>query len=259
MNILFEIAGAKRRRVERLKNETGLERLKKEAAASPACRDFRKAISNPSRTNIIAEVKRASPSAGIISEDFDPAYQAKAYENAGAAAISVLTEEDYFKGSLDNLKTVKEAISLPVLRKDFVIDEYQVYESKVCGADAILLIAALLDTEKILEFMTLSSALGMASLLEIHNQSELEKVGKLPFEIIGINNRDLSSFKVDLDAGAGLAGQVEKGKTIVIESGIKTASDVAMFKQRGISAFLIGETLMRSTDISKTMKELTSV
>ncbi|OGS24384.1 MAG: hypothetical protein A2314_07820 [Elusimicrobia bacterium RIFOXYB2_FULL_50_12] len=175
------------------------------------------------------------------------------------AAISVLTEEDYFKGSLDHLVAVRKRTSLPVLRKDFIIDTYQIYESRVYGADAILLIATLHEPGVLRKFLEIAETLGMDCLLEIHNEQELQKVSGLPFGILGINNRNLADFSVDLASSARLATMAGEGKTVVIESGIKTADDIAMFTSKGISAFLIGETLMRSQNVAATIKDMTGI
>ncbi|OGS17466.1 MAG: hypothetical protein A2219_01460 [Elusimicrobia bacterium RIFOXYA2_FULL_50_26] len=259
MNILFEIAEKKRERLAQRIKDAPVETLMEKLSSAPACRGFKNAVSAAGRINIIAEVKQASPSAGIISADFNPAAQAARYQSAGVAAISVLTEEDYFKGSLDHLVAVRKRTSLPVLRKDFIIDTYQIYESRVYGADAILLIATLHEPGVLRKFLEIAETLGMDCLLEIHNEQELQKVSGLPFGILGINNRNLADFSVDLASSARLATMAGEGKTVVIESGIKTADDIAMFTSKGISAFLIGETLMRSQNVAATIKDMTGI
>jgi len=231
-------------------------------------RDFRGAISRP--VSLIAEVKRSSPSAGIICEEFDPPDIAKKYELAGAAAVSVLTDEKFFGGSIEDLAAVSKRIDIPVLRKDFIIDEYQIFEARAYGADAVLLIAAVLSDDQLDSFYNIASDLGMASLIEVHTEDELKRVlaamgaagrGKMPDKlIVGINNRDLNTFEVDLDTTAGLMKLIPKNKGIVVvsESGIRTAEDVRKIKKTGASAVLIGEALMRSGNIEGTIEELLS-
>ncbi|GJQ58108.1 MAG: indole-3-glycerol phosphate synthase [Candidatus Scalindua sp.] len=205
---------------------------------------------------VIAEVKRASPSAGIIRKDFDHIEIATQYESSGAAALSVLTDREFFKGDLRYLTEVKERVNLPLLRKDFLIDPYQIYEARVAGADAILLIARLLTEEQINSYLSLAHGLGMECLVEIHNKKELEKVLETGTAIIGINNRDLDTFETKLETSLQLRSLVPKGKILVSESGIKSRSDVVRLEDAGFDAILVGETLMRSNNIFSKMKEL---
>ncbi len=209
--------------------------------------------------SVIAEVKKASPSKGLIREDFHPAAFAKAYEKGGAAAISCLTEEHYFQGSSDYLREVRQAVSLPILRKDFIIDPYQIYEARVIGADAILLIAALLDTEMLVSFMSISKSLGLYCLTEVHNETELQSAVKAGADIIGVNNRDLKTFRVSLETTKALAGQLPDKVVKVSESGIGSREDMKMVRQYGADAVLIGETLMRSGDMEQELRRLQGI
>lgn len=209
--------------------------------------------------SVIAEVKKASPSKGVIREDFRPAEFAKAYEEGGAAAISCLTEEHYFQGSSEIFREVRQAVGLPILRKDFIIDPYQIYEARVIGADAILLIAALLDTETMMSFMSIAKSLGLHCLTEVHNEGELRSAVRAGAEIIGINNRDLKTFRVSLDTTKALAEKLPEKVVKVSESGIRGREDMETVKQYGADAVLIGETLMRSSDMAKELRRLRGV
>ena len=208
---------------------------------------------------LIAEVKKASPSRGIICPDFNPVRIARAYADTGAAAISVLTEPKYFMGSLEYLRDIKKALEekpLPLLRKDFIIDPYQVYEARAYGADCVLLIVAILSPEKLGELLQLSRQLGMMNLVEVHNEAELDTAIKYGASIIGINNRDLTSFEVDLKTTAKLRPLIPPDRIVVSESGIKNRQDMQQLKEWGINAALIGEALMSAPDITAKMKEL---
>ena len=196
---------------------------------------------------IIAEIKKASPSAGIISEDFDPIQKAKDYEAFGAAALSILTEEDFFLGSIEYLKEVKAITSLPILRKDFMVDEYQIYEAKLMGADCILLIASILSDSQITTFVTLAEELKLDYLIEVHDEVELSRVEHFKDAMIGVNNRDLKTFTVDLDNSARLKHKFEHSNIFIAESGIKNQDDIDYLKSHQIHAFLIGESLMRDS------------
>ncbi len=220
--------------------------------------DFKNALSG-NDLRVICEVKKASPSKGLIRSDFHPIEIAKEYESAGANAISCLTEEHYFKGSSAYLKSIAECVSIPILRKDFIIDEYQIYEARTIGASAILLIAAVLDEDTLGRFYKLATFLSLQCLVEVHNESELEKSLSIDAEIIGINNRDLKTFNVDLNTTERLASLIPKDRVIVSESGIKDNTDMKAVHSFGASAVLIGETLMRSDNISATLKELRSI
>ena len=196
---------------------------------------------------IIAEIKKASPSAGIISEDFDPIQKAKDYEAFGAAALSILTEEDFFLGSIESLKEVKAITSLPILRKDFMVDEYQIYEAKLMGADCILLIASILSDAQITAFVTLAEELELDYLIEVHDELELSRVEHFKDAMIGVNNRDLKTFTVDLDNSVRLKHKFEHSNIFIAESGIKNQDDIDYLKSHQIHAFLIGESLMRDS------------
>lgn len=217
--------------------------------------DFKAAL-KADGISIISEVKKASPSRGIISEDFRPTEQAKAYEEAGADAISCLTEEHFFKGADKYLADIRASVNLPILRKDFIFDEYQIYEAKVLGADAVLLIAAILSEEELIKLSRLAASLGLFCLTEVHNEEELQKVVRCKCDIIGINNRDLKTFHVDLNTTKRLAKLVPYDAVLVSESGMKNGNDIKEVKEYGADAVLIGETLMRSGDIKNTINEL---
>lgn len=207
--------------------------------------------------NIIAEIKRASPSKGVINDKIDVADVSRNYEIGGACAISVLTEEDKFKGSLADLKTARNAVNLPILRKDFIFDEFQIYEAAEAGADVILLIAAMLDDETLIKLYDLAEQdLGLDVLVEVHTLEELERVKKMNVKIIGINNRDLHSFKVSLDVSRELIKHAPKDALLITESGITTKDEILELRELGFAGFLIGETLMRSGNIAEDLREL---
>ena len=194
---------------------------------------------------IIAEIKKASPSAGIIAENFDPVQKAKEYELNGASALSILTEEDFFMGSMEHLKKVKKVTSLPILRKDFMIDEYQIYESKLIGADCILLIASILSDKKIEDFINIAKELELDYLIEVHDEAELKRIAHHEDALIGINNRNLKTFEVDLDNSVRLRKLFKEENIFIAESGIKSREDMNYLKLNDIKVFLIGESLMR--------------
>jgi indole-3-glycerol phosphate synthase/phosphoribosylanthranilate isomerase len=212
---------------------------------------------NGNGINIIAEIKRASPSRGIIKDNVDPAAIARIYENGGAKAISVLTEEDHFNGSMDDLRAARDAVSLPVLQKDFIFDEFQIYEAAAAGADAVLLIVAMLDDETLANLHGIAEdRLGMDALVEVHDRLELERSLSLGARLIGVNNRNLKTFDVSLDISRDLARSAPAGAVMVAESGLKSREDIMELKNLGFNGFLIGETLMRSPDPEKTLKDL---
>lgn len=245
---LFEVAENKKR--------VPIEVLKRNIQKRQGTKSFRMALKSDSNICIIAEIKKASPSVGIIREDFNPTEIARLYETGGAAAISVLTDEKFFQGSLSYLTDVKKSVALPILRKDFIIDPYQVYEARSAGADAILLIAALLSRDEIQCFLELSEELGMDCLVEVHSETELEKVLQTSSNIIGINNRNLATFKIDLETTLRLRPMIPVGKIVVSESGITSRMDVKKLISIGINAILVGETLMKSDDIPSKLHEL---
>ncbi|MEW6358454.1 MAG: indole-3-glycerol phosphate synthase TrpC [Planctomycetota bacterium] len=229
--------------------------MEKRLADAPPVRDFAAALAAEGMS-LIAEVKKASPSAGIIRPDFDPAAIARIYAAAGAAAISILTDEKYFQGSLSFLEAIRAEVDSPLLRKDFIIDPYQVVESRVAGADAILLIVHMLDDAAIESLLDQAHDLGMTCLVESHSKKELGRAVASGARVIGINNRDLRTFKVDIETAIRLAPTVPSDRIVVGESGIKTAADVRRLGEAGVSAVLVGETLMRSGDIPAKIREL---
>ena len=262
--ILDKIIADKREEVERRRSEVSLDRLKEQIAGWPKCRNFYKAVTRPNRrgVNVIAEVKKASPSAGLIREDFDPVVIARTYERCGADAISVLTDEKYFQGRLEYLRQVKQAVSLPVLRKDFIVDIWQVYEARAAGADAILLIAEALPPGQLMDLMIAAGELTLTVLLEVHQADTLMAVRSLigfpqkGYSVLGINNRDLTTMTVDLNTTGRLAGLLEHKRELVSESGIKTRDDVERLKSMGVRAVLIGQTLCEHPDIEEKFTEL---
>jgi indole-3-glycerol phosphate synthase len=225
-------------------------------------RDFIAALRKPRHGGmaLIAEVKKASPSAGVICRDFNPVRIAREYEAGGASCLSVLTDEKFFQGSLDDLRQIRVAAKLPLLRKDFIIDERQILEAVEWGADAILLIVAILNDEQLQKFHSLTTEAGLAVLVEVHDEAELERALKIGAELIGVNNRDLTNFKVDLATTEKLAGKMGadnlQGKILVAESGIHTRADVERLKQCGAQAVLVGESLMKNGDIQTKVREL---
>jgi indole-3-glycerol phosphate synthase len=233
-----------------------LERAERERVEAGAIRGFREALARPGLA-VIAEHKRRSPSAGPIREDLTLEAVVKAYERGGAAALSVLTEGAHFGGSLDDLRGAHAAASLPILRKDFIVDGYQVHEALAAGADAILLIVAALRDSELAQFHELARALGLAALVEVHDQRELERAVALGAELIGINNRDLTSLEVDLRRTFELAPQVPDGVVIVAESGFRTAVELDQLAAVGVDAVLVGESLMRAPDVEAACRALT--
>jgi len=264
LNILDKIIADKRIEVQRDKALVSLDDMKVQADEAGHCRDFFKAVTKPNQRglNVIAEIKKASPSAGLIRTDFDPAEIAQIYESCGADAISVLTDEKYFQGRLEYIAQVKEAVSLPVLRKDFIIDEYQVYQARAAGADAILLIAEALKKTLLAELLTLANKLSLAVLVEVHSSDTLLTVKEIKDShpqsrsVIGINNRDLTAMTVDINTTGKLAEQVEAKNQLVAESGIKSRADVEKLISIGVGAVLIGQTLCESEDIQAKFEEL---
>lgn len=256
MSVLDEIIAHKREEVEASKKRGPLKEEK--AKTRPSYDVFSRALVKPGRISIIAEIKRASPSAGVICPSFEPERIAGIYKENGASAISILTESHFFKGNIDYLPLVKKATNLPVLRKDFIIDPYQVYESNIYGADAILLIAAVLSFNELGNLLRLTKQLGMEALVEVHNKDDLEKAISIGANIIGINNRDLKSLKVDLKASLELIKYIPKEKIAVTESGINNREELLILKEAGFNAALIGTSLMQAKDIGKKLREFTT-
>ena len=255
--ILDKLADSARNRVERLKIEKPLEQVKAEALACDTATGFpfEKALA-AAGISFICEVKKASPSKGVIAQDFPYLDIAKEYEKSGASAISVLTEPEYFLGSDEYLKEIAEAVAIPVLRKDFTVDAYQIYEAKVLGASAVLLICAILDDEQLTEYLQITHRLGLSALVEAHDEEEVRRAVKAGARIIGVNNRDLRTFTVDIKNSVNLGDQIPEGTIYVSESGITTAEDVGVLYRNGTNAVLIGETLMRSPDKKAMLQEL---
>ena len=256
MTILDEIYKHKLSEVAENKKRIPVETLKEQIIKRHSTRSFGDALKSDNNIRIIAEIKKASPSLGIIREDFNPVEIARIYEASGVAAISVLTDEKFFQGNLSYLTDVKKSVNLPILRKDFIIDAYQIYEARSAGADAILLIAALLSKEEMQRYLDLSGQLGMDCLVEVHSETELKQVLQTNADIIGINNRDLATFKTDLETTLRLRPMIPGEKIVVSESGIKSRSDIEKLMKEGIDAILVGETLMKSDDISAKLREL---
>lgn len=263
-NILDEIIADKKAEVAQRKKLTSIEQFQKRIASMPRCRNFYKAVTKPNirGINVIAEVKKASPSAGLICADFDAVQIARTYQSCGADAISCLTDEKYFQGRLEYVQQIKDAVDLPVLRKDFIVDAWQVYESRAAGADAILLIADALNKSEISDLMILAAELTMTVLLEVHQADRLLDVRsfigfpKAGYSVLGINNRDLTTMKVDIKTTGRLAGMLDNTNELVAESGIKTRSDVEKLISFGVRACLIGQTFCQSGNIAAKFKEL---
>jgi indole-3-glycerol phosphate synthase len=258
---LEKILDAKRLRIEERKRVVSLPAVKESALARRTGAEdlaLSKALSPSGRPNIIAEIKRASPSKGVINSNIDVTQQAREYQSGGAAAISILTEEDFFGGSLDDLVNVRESVDLPLLRKDFVIDEYQIYEAAAAGADALLLIVAALDEAQLTRLRAVArEELKMDALVEVHTAEEMQTAIKIGADLIGINNRDLSTFEVSLDVSRDLIRHKPAGTLMVAESGISTADEIKELHAAGFDAFLIGETLMRSREAGSLLSTLT--
>ena len=245
MNILQKIVENTRDNLKVKKTNLSLEEIKSSLAElSLPKSNFKSSISNKNEA-IIAEIKKASPSAGVIAEDFNPASKAKDYEAFGASALSILTEEDFFLGSNEYLRAVKKITSLPILRKDFIIDEYQIYESKLIGADCILLIASILSDQQLEEFVAIAKTLELDYLIEVHDENELKRAELFEDALIGVNNRNLKTFEVDLDNSVRLRNLFIKNNVFIAESGIKSKKDVDYLKSNNIKVFLIGESLMK--------------
>jgi indole-3-glycerol phosphate synthase len=260
MTILDEIAGKTRLRVAAAKNAAPFEQVHKAALAlaenkNAAVFPFERAIAAPG-LSFICEVKKASPSKGIIAADFPYLHIAREYEAAGAAAVSVLTEPDYFLGSDQYLREIAAAVAIPVIRKDFIIDSYQIYEAKILGAQAVLLICALLDDDTLGEYIKLAAELGLSSLVEIHDEAEADQAVRAGARIIGINNRDLKTFKVDFAVTARLRSLIPAGILAVAESGITSPEDVRALSGLNLDAALVGESLMRAADKKQFLTEL---
>ena len=245
MNILDEILAKTKSKLEEKKQGLSLEELSSKIDFENLKEtNFKISLQNKAEA-IIAEIKKASPSAGIISDNFDPVLKSKEYESFGASALSILTEEDYFLGNIQYLKDVKATTSLPILRKDFIVDEYQIYESKLIGADCILLIASILNDEELKNFSEIAERLKLDYIIEVHDVKELQRVKHFSNAIIGVNNRNLKTFDVDINNSVELKNFFEGENIFIAESGIKSKKDIEYLQQHNINVFLIGESLMK--------------
>ena len=245
MNILDEIVAKTKSKLEEKKQGVSLEELSSKIDFENLKEtNFKKSLQNKTEA-IIAEIKKASPSAGIISDNFDPVLKSKEYESFGASALSILTEEDYFLGNIQYLIDVKATTSLPILRKDFIVDEYQIYESKLIGADCILLIASILNDEELKNFSEIAERLKLDYIIEVHDEEELQRVKHFSNAIIGVNNRNLKTFDVDINNSVELKNFFEGENIFIAESGIKSKKDIEYLQQHNINVFLIGESLMK--------------
>jgi indole-3-glycerol phosphate synthase len=247
--ILDEIVASKRREIDAAKAKLPESLVRERAEAAPPVRDFFAALAAPGPIRLIAEVKRASPSKGVMRADFDPVAIAAIYERHGASCLSVLTDEPFFQGSLDDLRQVCRSVTLPVLRKDFILDEYQLLEARAAGADAVLLIAECLDDSQLRALHAQATQLGMSALVELYEPANLPRVFDAGATLIGINNRNLRTFETDLDHTLRLRNLVPGECVLVAESGIRTRADVERLEAAGVDAILVGETLMAAPDI----------
>lgn len=258
MDILTRIINVKRQRIEVAKGSVSLDRLRDAAQNARRTRKPHRLLSalRSDALNIIAEFKRRSPSKGVIRPDADLPQIVSSYQSDGAAAISVLTEEDHFSGSLDDLREAKTAAQIPVLRKDFIFDEYQVYESAAAGADALLLIVAALDDETLARLLRLTEELGLDALVEVHTSAELKRAAAARAKLIGVNNRDLRTFEVSIDTSLTLANEAPAESLLVSESGLNNHADLQRLHAAGYRGFLIGETLMRANNPGQMLRDL---
>jgi indole-3-glycerol phosphate synthase len=256
---LAKIIEAKEQDIQKRKTLSCLKEIEERIPSLPSPRDLRDSISQHGPIALIAEIKQASPSMGVIRENIDRCLIARQYESGGACAISVLTEPHFFKGHLSFLHEVREVTSLPILQKDFVIDPFQIYEARALGADAILIIASLLERERLKDFIILASDLRMVPLVEVHDERDLEKALVFDPPLIGINNRDLRTFEVDLGTTLRLRKEIPKKTKVISESGIKTSHDVRVLREAKVDAILVGEILVRSSDPASRIKELLDI
>ena len=255
---LDRIVAVKQQEVQKLREGLSPRDAEKRIAELPPCRGFEQALTRRKKRGmgLIAEVKKASPSKGLIRADFEPVSLAQAYERAGADCISVLTDVDFFQGSNSYLSVVRQAVDVPLLRKDFTIDESQIYEARLIGADAILLIAAILTQDQMKRYLSLAKELGLDALVEVHDREELERALELDTGLIGINNRNLKTFVTELRTTEELMPYIPAGRTVVSESGISAPQDVAYLSRIGAQAVLIGEHFMRQPDVEQAVREL---
>ena len=258
-NVLDRIVTHKRAEIAEAKLERSLGELKACVAAAAPIRDFLGALQSKHPMGLIAEVKKASPSAGVIREDFDPVQIAQTYEAHGAACISVLTDGHFFQGELDYLTQINEHVAIPVLRKDFILDPYQIYEARCAGADAVLLIAECLSDPELSELFELTTELGMQALIEVYEPENVDRVLQLSPKFMGVNNRNLQTFETDLEHTVRLRQQVPDDVLLVGESGIHTREDVLRLQSAGVHAILVGESLMRSSDIGASVSNILGI
>ncbi len=257
--ILDKIVASKRQEIAAARAQTPDADLECRLCDAPPVRDFRAALDRPGTVQVIAEVKRASPSAGLLRADFDPVAIARIYADHGAACLSVLTDEPFFQGHLSYLTAIRNAVSLPLLRKDFILDRYQLLEARLAGADAVLLIAECLDGEALPRLFRSASELGMQCLVELYDAENLPRVLAAGARLIGVNNRDLRTFVTRLEHTTDLAKEMPPDVCLVSESGIRNRADVLWLQERGVRAVLIGETLMRAGDIGAKLDELRGI
>lgn len=256
-NILNTLAECTSKRVEECKKIISIEEMKEKALSLPKSNfEFEKALNKPNDIAFICEVKKASPSKGIIAEDFSYIDIAKEYQEVGADCISVLTEPEYFKGDINYLKEINEVVSIPTIRKDFTIDEYMIYEAHIVGAKAVLLICSLLDTDTIKKYISICDKLGLSALVEAHDSEEVKSALRAGARVIGVNNRNLKTFEVDINNSINLRKKVPKDVIFIAESGIKTAEDISKLRDNDVNAVLIGETFMRSPNKRECLNQL---
>ena len=256
--ILDQIILRKRKDLEEMKRRFPLHRLKRalKGGRKTPIRSFKKAVSNSHKINIIAEIKKASPSGGVLRENFQPMRIANLYELGGASALSILTEPHFFKGRPSYLRTVRQVTNLPLLRKDFIFETYQLYETALLEADAFLLITSILTLEELKDLIQLGDELGMDALVETHSDEDLKKALEAGAKIIGINNRNLRTLDVDVNRSKKLLPHIPKDKTVVVESGLQTHEEILDYKSLGIHSFLIGSTFMKSDDILGKLRDV---
>jgi len=256
MTILDDILVQTRSVIERDRRATSLDDLRSAAGDQPPCRNFHAALAATDQVRLIAEIKKASPSAGLIRAQFDPPEIARAYQTGGAACLSVLTEEANFQGSLSYLRSVRQAVDLPLLRKDFIVDPYQLFQARVAGADAVLLIAECLSAEQLIELHQQAVELGMQTLIELYEPENLDAVLATGTKLVGINNRNLHTFETDLEHTIRLADRIPPDRLVIGESGIRTHEDVQRLQRGGVKGILVGESLMRQQDITAAVQAL---
>ena len=259
--VLRKIIARKWEEIAERKAQVSLEQLKTQAAQQPAARGFVRSIENKiaqGKSGVIAEIKKASPSKGVIREHFVPSELARSYEQGGAACLSVLTDVDFFQGADEYLQQARAAVTLPVIRKDFLVDEYQIYEARAMGADCVLLIVSALSSEKLKELNTLAQSIGLDVLVEVHDEAELNIALELPNKLIGINNRNLHTFDVTLETTYKLLDRIGSERIVVTESGILAPADVQAMRSKNVNAFLVGEVFMRAEEPGAALAEFFS-